>query len=468
MTVVARGPVVRATAAAALLALTIGCAPSGSIPGPVSPDASNAAVATSEVLASLSPRPSATRPVVAVPVPAASPSSSPQRAAVPPVGVRVMHEGAVSRIPASVADRAWEPVVATHPTDPDRIAVVYEHRGPGAPCSLNPTIRISHDGGRSWRSAKRSPAAGSGRGNGLHAAIAWGPGPKGGSRLYWANMTSPGCTGSQFRLSTAYSDDEGATWSKLRVESRTRPWVGGFPDIAVDRDPDSPNYGVVYVGYNWLPAGARGPGFRLLASDDFGKSWSAANVAPARSPGDYRDFWRIAYRLRPAPDGSVFASWYQVDMRHWDRVNIFAKGGRGNVGRLGLGVARIRFDRRRDALDVGPSRVAATVKETVFTTAGGSAAGTGGDIRPDPMWQYGFDIDPATGRLYLAVAGYGSSTKRSPRGTVRVGHSDDAGLTWSFKRLPGCPRGQGPEAVELQAEPRRRSGLRAGDLPHAR
>ena len=361
----------------------------------------------------------------------------------PPVDAWVAHEGAVSRIPASVGDRAWEPIVATHPTDPDRVAVVYAHRGPGAPCSLNPTIRISHDGGRTWRSAKRSPAAGSGRGNGLHAAIAWGPGPKGSSRLYWANMTSPGCTGSQFSLSTAYSDDEGATWSKLRVERRTRPWVGGFPEIAVDRDPDSPNYGVVYVGYNWLPDDARGPGFRMLASDDFGKSWSAANVAPARSPGDYRDFWRIAYRLRPAPDGSVFASWYQVDMRHWDRVNIFAKGGRGNVGRLGVGVARVRFDRGRDALDAGPSRIAATIKETVFTTAGGSAPGTGGDIRPDPMWQYGFDIDPATGRLYLAVAGFGSSTKRSPRGTVRVGYSDDSGLTWRFERLPTAPEAKG-------------------------
>jgi hypothetical protein len=440
-TTVGRGPVVRAVLAGTLLALVAGCAPTASSTGTARPASPSAAALTSEVDASASPRRSTLEPAVLA-TPSTIPSISPSAAVPQPVAavrVRVAHEGPVSRIPDSVADRAWEPVVATHPTDPDRIAVVYEHRGAGAPCSMNPTIRISHDGGRTWRSAKRSPAAGSGRGIGLHAAIAWGPGPSGRSRLYWANMTSPGCTGSQFSLSTAYSDDEGATWSKLRVERRTRPWVGGFPEIAVDREPDSPNYGVVYVGYNWLPAGARGPGFRLLASADFGRTWDAANVAPAPSPRDYRDFWRIAYRLRPAPDGSVYASWYQVDLRRWDRTNIFAKGGRGNVGRLGVAVARVTFDRSREALDVGESRIATTVKETAFTTSGGSAPGTGGDIRPDPMWQHGFDIDPATGRLYLAVAGFGSSTKRAPRGTVRVGHSDDGGRTWSFERLPAAP-----------------------------
>jgi hypothetical protein len=440
-----RSPGVRSFVAAAVLVLVAGCAPAPSSTASTGPEASPArAQATADVANAATRTPSRAPVVVATPSPTpSSPIPSSPAAAKPPkataLEVQLAHEGAVSRIPGSVADRAWEPVVATHPTDPNRIAVVYEHRGPGAPCSVNPTIRITHDGGRTWRSAKRSPAAGSGRGIGLHAAIAWGPGPKGRSRLYWADMTSPGCSGSNFSMSTAYSDDEGASWSKLHVERSTRPWVGGFPEIAVDRDPNSPNYGVVYAGYNWLPAGARGPGFRMLASADFGKSWNAANVAPAPSPGAYRDFWRIAYRLRPAPDGSVYASWYQVDMRHWDRTNIFAKGGSGNVGRLGVAIANVTFDRSRKALHVGPSRIAATVKETVFTTSGGSAPGTGAEIRPDPMWQYGFDVDPASGRIYVAVGGFGSSTKRSPRGTIRVGHSDDGGSTWSFKRLPTAP-----------------------------
>ena len=329
--------------------------------------------------------------------------------------------------------------MATHPTDPTRLAVVYQHRGPGAACRLNPIVRISHDGGRTWRSTRRSPTGRSGRGASLHAAIAWGPGPNGKSRLYWTNMTVPRCGDTRFSLTTTFSDDEGATWSKLRVERRTPPWVGGFPEIAVDRDPASPDYGTVYVGYNWLARGARGPGFRLLASADFGRTWSSTEIAPARSPRGYRDWWRIAYRVRPAPDGGVYASWYQADLRRWDRTRILSKGGAANVGRLAVVVARLDFDPKAKTFDVGPSRIATTVKETSFTLGGLSASGTAGNIRPDPMWLHGIDVDPATGSLYVAVAGYGAAADGRPRGTIRVGRSDDSGKTWSFATLPAAP-----------------------------
>ncbi len=345
-------------------------------------------------------------------------------------------------MPASVGDRTWEPVVATHPADPNRVAVVYEHRAPGAVCAQNPVIRISHDGGRTWRSTKRHPGAGSGRGMGLHAAIAWGPRPDGGSRLYFANMTMAGCSGG-LSLSTSYSDDEGATWSALRVERRTPPWVGGFPDLAVDRNPTSPNYGAVYVGYNWLPPGGSAPGFHLLASSDFGRTWHATEIPVAARPDGYPESWRIAYRVRAAPDGSVFASWYQVDMRRWDRTNIFAKGGAGNVGRLGVAVARVTFDMSSGRLTVGPSRIAVTIPETAYTASGASAAGTAGTVRPDPMWVHGFDIDPVDGRLYLAVARYGPARTGAPRGSIRVGRSDDGGATWTFRTLPAAPPAAG-------------------------
>jgi len=434
-------------AGALLLAFVIGCSPA---PTPALPSTGTPGPTSAPEADGLGPSPS---PSAAVTASASISPSSPSVAPTPttpvePVDglgapadltVSIVRETAVSHVPTSTDDRAWEPVVATHPTDPDRLAVVYEHRGPGAACRTNPTVRISHDGGRTWRSTRRSPTAGSGRGVGLHAAIAWGPGPHGGSRLYWANMTVPSCGDGRFSLSTTFSDDEGATWSKLRVEQRTRPWVGGFPEIAVDRDPASPRYGTVYVGYNWLARGARGPGFRLLASTDFGRHWSAAEIPPARSPAGFRDWWRIGYRLRPAPDGSVYASWYQVDLRRWNRGRIFAKGGPSNVGRLAVAVARVTYDPTTKGFDVGPSRIAATIRETGFTTAGWSAPGTGGNIRPDPMWLHGFDIDQATGRLYVAVAGYGPATRAHPRGTVRVGHSDDGGKTWAFSTLPAAP-----------------------------
>jgi len=432
----------RLASAATLLVLVAGCSSTSTWRTTALTKVSVETVPASVVFA-LSPSSSSPPTSAAAPSPtfSVSPSVEPFSPAV--VDTVTIRETIVSNVPDSVADRAWEPIVATHPTDPKRIAVVYQHRGPGAACRINPTIRISHDDGRTWRSTKRSPAAHSGRGLDLHAAIAWGPGPSGASRLYWTNMTTPGCGDPRYSLSTAFSDDEGDTWSKPYVENRTPPWIGGFPEIAVDRNPASPNHGTVYAAYNWLADGARGPGFRLLASADFGATWSSTEIAPAPSPRGYGDWWRIAYRLRTAPDGGVYASWYQADLRRWDRQRIFAKGGPRNVGRLSVAVARIDFDRASKTFQVGPSRIAVNVPETSYTTSGTSAPGTAGNIRPDPMWQQGFDVDPMTGRLYVAVARYSVASGRGPRGTIQVGHSDDGGESWSFSLLPSAPDVEG-------------------------
>ena len=83
------------------------------------------------------------------------------------------------------------------------------------------------------------------------------------------------------------------------------------------------------------------------------------------------------------------------------------------------------------------------VPETAYTTSGSSAPGTAGRIRPDPMWQQGFDVDPMTGRLYVAVATYGVASGRGPRGRIQVGHSDDGGESWSFSLLPSAPEDGG-------------------------
>lgn len=438
----------------ALTAIVLACSP-GSTAAP--PSGSRAVAAPSLVPGPTgSSVPTTRSPGDAGPAdPTPGPSLTPEPAPIPapsdpPIAeARVLHERRVSPVPRSVADRAWEPVVATHPTDPDRVAVVYEHRGPGAACSMNPAIRISRDGGRTWRSTRSGPGSRSRRGMGIHAAIAWGPGPGGRARLYWANMTTPGCGDGRHSLTTSYSDDEGRTWSRLRVERATPPWVGGVPEIAVDRDPHSPNHGTVYVGYNWLGRGAHGPGFRLLASADLGRTWHRVEVPPVRLTTGARDWWRIAYRLRPAPDGSVYASWYQVDLRRWDRTNIFAKGGSGNVRRLGVAIARVRFDRSAGTFDVGRSRMAATVRETAWTTSGASAPGSAGQIRPDPMWQYGFDVD-ADGHLHVAVGGFGPPRDGVARGTIRVGRSVDGGRTWSVATLPGAGKVDGRRQSSLR------------------
>ena len=247
--------------------------------------------------------------------------------------------------------------MATHPTDPRRIAVVYQRYAHGGTCGLDTTLRISHDGGSTWRTATGRPYAGSGRGPNFHAVIAWGPGPRTGSaRLYWVDTTVPGCNYGTHDLTVSYSDDEGATWSRLYVERRTPPWIGGFPEIAVDREPTSPRHGAVYVVYNWLASRTAGPGMRVIASSDFGRTWRATvDIPPAPRPAGCRASWRIGYRAATGPDGSLFVSGYQADLRRWDADRPFAKGGAANVCRLGVTVTRVRLDaetppadRRRD------------------------------------------------------------------------------------------------------------------------
>jgi hypothetical protein len=359
----------------------------------------------------------------------------------PTAAARVVRETRVSPLPTSIRGRAWEPTVATHPTDPDRIAVIYQHRG-GGQCGLEAVVRTSHDAGLTWQTATGHP--GTGRGANYHATIAWGPGPTpGSSRLYYANTSVPRCDYTRHSASVAYSDDEGATWSKQYVENRTPPWKGGFPDIVVDRDPASPNYGVVYVAYNWLADPTRGPGLHILASVDFGQTWIETEVPVAATPAGFGDSWRIAYRLRTAPDGGLYASFYQADLRVWDKNHIFAKGGLANTGRIGFSVARLDFDRAAGAFTVQPAVMAAVLPRNEYTVGGASAPGASANLYVDPAWLQGFDVDPVSGRLYLAVGDYRSQPAGTPRGSIVVYASDDQGRTWTHQTIPAAPEVDG-------------------------
>ncbi len=67
-----------------------------------------------------------------------------------------------------------------------------------------PVIRISHDGGKTWRTAAGHP-----RGGGSHPMVAWGPGPRTGrARLYYTAMGGP----FPYHFEVSYSDNEGRTW----------------------------------------------------------------------------------------------------------------------------------------------------------------------------------------------------------------------------------------------------------------
>ncbi len=340
-------------------------------------------------------------------------------AGTPSMPTATVLETRVSTIASSAANRSWEPAVAADPLNPQRLAVVYAH----GLYSILPVVRISHDGGITWRTTTGRPPGG-----GIHFVVAWGPGPvSGSSRLYLAIEASSGVG---VRLGTSYSDNEGGTWSHVRVQMDTPAWVGGMPDLTVDTIPTSPNYGVVYATYNWQKSRTTGPGLRVLASADYGVTFRPVEVPALPLVPGYRARHRIGYRLETAPDGAVFVAWYQADLRFWfggDPLNV---GRLSNVGRLRVGIARLAFNRVSGTWLRGPSVTAVTLPRTLWNI---------GSVKPDgltnnPQWAIPVAVDPATGTVMLAVGADGA---------VRVCAGGQAGLAWTCRSLPAPPKVNG-------------------------
>jgi hypothetical protein len=324
-------------------------------------------------------------------------------------------------------DDAFEPIVATHPTNANVLAVAYEYRPATSKCSaIVPGLRVSTDGGSTWKKASGKPWAGSGRIPNYHATITWGRGPTtGSSRLYWADSTVSDCTFSDHRLSISYSDDLGATWAPLIVFGGSAQH--GYPDITVDRNPSSPNYGTVYATMNTLTDQYE-PAMPVRASTDFGHHWQTASVSALNAPAGYPFRFRQGYRLRTAPDGGLYASFCEVDR---------GSATSGAYGRVGFGIARLRLNR-----SLGTFTAAAPVLATQDTISGyglefNNAPGTHDHERLYVCWTHGIDVNASTGRVYLAVADYTTSPAAGqPRGSIKLGRSDDSGQSWSFQRLP--------------------------------
>ena len=278
---------------------------------------------------------------------AAMPSLADARAAsAAGAGWSTLGEFRVSPRPTSLTNRSREPIVAAHPFNPSRLAVVYA-AGPGE--HSHPVIRISHDAGRTWRTVAGHP-----RGGGSHPMVAWGPGPRQGrARLYYTAMGGPA---PNYHFIVSYSDNEGRTWHQGFIANTTRGWHIGIEDLVVDNDRSSPNYGTVYLAYNWPKDPDRGDGLHVVASGDYGHTFGETEIPKLAPPAGYPDAWRIGYKLATAPDGSAYVAGYQLDMKHWHESAPFAKGGSANIGRIAFGVARLRFDRAGPPPDPRPER----------------------------------------------------------------------------------------------------------------
>ena len=98
--------------------------------------------------------------------------------------------------------------------------------------------------------------------------------------------------------------------------------------------------------------------------------------------------------------------------------DIFAKGGAGNVRRLGVAIARIRFDRSTGAFHVGALNARCGVRETPWTTGRRERAGnrrrypTGPDVAVRIRCR-------CVGSIYVAVGAYGPPRNDGARGSIR-------------------------------------------------
>jgi len=323
----------------------------------------------------------------------------------------------ISLRPTSLSNRAREPIIAANPLNPLRLAVVFPV-GPGE--VSHPQVRISHDGGKTW--ASRSAHL---YGGGSHPMLAWGPGPRAGTtRLYYTAM---GGAPNDYHFEVSHSDNEGITWHLDFIADQTRGWFGGIADLVVDTNRSSPNYGAVYLAYNWPKDPARGTGLHVVASGDYGGHWAETEIPKLTPPAGYGDAFRIAYKLATAPNGDAYVEGYQLDMRTWLFSSPFWKGGTGNVGRIAFGVARLHLDRAARRLTHGPNVLATKLPETMWNL-GYALQGVNVSL-VEPEWATGLVVDGG-GRLYFAVAG---------DGRIRILSSDDRGLTWKRRDLPQAP-----------------------------
>ena len=269
--------------------------------------------------------------------------------------------------------------------------------------------------------------------------VAWGPGPRPGTaRLYYTAMGGP----YPYHFEVSYSDNEGRTWHLGFTANHTRGWAIGIEDMVIDTNPASPNYGTLYLAYNWPKDPARGDGMHVVASGDYGHTFADTEIPKLSAPSGYPDAWRIGYKLTTAPDGSAYVAGYQLDMKVWRSSSPFWKGSTSNVGRIAFGVARLSFDRRARKLSHGPNVLATRLPETAWNL-GWTPALKGVNVGlAEPSWATGLVVD-AGGRIYYAVAG---------DGRIRIVTSDDRGRTWRLSYVPQAPPAGGKRQRSMRPD----------------
>jgi hypothetical protein len=236
-------------------------------------------------------------------------------------------------------------------------------------------------------------------------------------------------------MAVTYTDNMGKSWTGRYVERFTKPWSGCYPALTVDNRPDSPNFGTVYVAYNWLP-NSYGPGVALMASRT-GATWYHAEVKVTTLTG-YPYAWRLGYRIEAAPDGTAVVSYYQSSLHWWDQNNMFGEGSGSNIGSRGFETARVHFDGQRLWADAPTHAV--SVDHASASWQSQLAVADTGDIWLAVENGNGISVGSSGGTWQKIVVAGKSSFKPSLAiggGTIFVGwHAEDPdGKVWTYYTL---------------------------------
>jgi hypothetical protein len=216
----------------------------------------------------------------------------------------------------------------------------------------------------------------------VHSRIAWGSD----NTLWWTNglIVSGGAA-----LGIAYTKDFGESWNTYQVEG-VNPWVGRYPDITVDNNPDSPNFGIVAGAYNF-DNGNNGSGIGVVVSGDNGNSWQKINI-PVVGENGYPKNWLINSQIKSLPNGDLVLTFSEFDMNAYDSSDPLDlnDGSWGSIGGARYTMVIIHYDRVLKRLTTEQPSV------VIDTSA------TDGS-----QWDSGLAVDN-TGGIYVAVSKSGT------------------------------------------------------------
>ncbi|HEY5985823.1 MAG TPA: sialidase family protein [Streptosporangiaceae bacterium] len=333
-----------------------------------------------------------------------------------------------------------EPTIAVNPTNPSLLVAGANDEQRQPPCGPGPVrgsvpandcsffpgvgtdgVYTSSDGGASWTNRGLLPGFSDNRRN-LQSdgdpRVVYGPRPDAsgsfasaraadafvsGVRAYYGGLAefAPGSQQGQQApelLTVSTSDNNGVSWSDPVIAANGHGFLfNDKEDVWVDRNPNSPFFGRVYVSWTQFRGSAFtffGEPVRVAFSDDGGKTWSKERQLSAAQNIGLGG--RQGSTVRTGPDGTVYVVWEDSDVNGFKQVVAVSHDGGVTFSRP-IDIARVH-----DIQDPIPG---ANFRDNSFPSLA---------------------VDQSTGAVFAAWADLRNGT-----GRIVVSKSSDHGSTWS-------------------------------------